>query len=66
MLDLKELTIRFKNALDAKPFDNISKVHDWKNYIPEDIKANWSVLTPRERLLLAYQAQEVANNEEWE
>lgn len=47
-------------------FENISKVHDWRNYIPDEIKEIWNDLTLREKQLLFIMAEQQADKEEWE
>lgn len=42
------------------------RVHEWKNYISDEIKAMWLTLSPELRAALARQADETAAMEEWE
>lgn len=47
-------------------WSNTSKVHDWKNYIIEELQNCWESFNPKQRLLIATNAQKIADNEEWE
>lgn len=41
-------------------------VHDWRRYISEPLEAAWQTFTPEQRLMLAENAQRIADNEEWD
>lgn len=47
-------------------FNKKSKVHDWRNYVPNDFQENWNKLTERERKIIVVMAQLRANEEEWD
>ena len=47
-------------------FENKSKVHDWRNYVPYDWQKNWEQFTERERQIIAVMAQSQADKEEWD
>jgi len=53
-------------ADNTNPFTDISKCHDWRNYIPKQFKDIWLRFSLRERLLMSIIAQEVADREEWD
>lgn len=51
----------------SKPdFKNISKCHDWKSYVPDNIIACWSELTSTERKLIVILCENSADSEEWD
>ncbi len=52
--------------IDNPDWKNISKVHDWKNYVPYDWQENWQDFTERERQIIAVMAQSQADKEEWD
>ena len=52
--------------IDNPDWKNISKVHDWKNYVPYDWQENWQDFTERERKIIAVMAQSQADKEEWD
>lgn len=55
------------NAMLPNPFRTpINKCHDWRNYIPLQIRSIWLRFSLRERLLMSIIAQDVADNEEWD
>ena len=61
----------FKDALvtedlDNPKFENKINVMDWRNYVDERIVKIWSMLTLRERQLIALFCERAANNEEWD
>lgn len=41
-------------------------VHDWRRYISEPLEIAWQSFTPEQRLMLAENAQRIADNEEWD
>lgn len=47
-------------------FNNLSKVHEWKRYISDEIQENWQRFTLDQRAMIARQAQEIADREEWD
>lgn len=47
-------------------FDNVHKVHDWKNYVPEELSEHWYELTERERKLIFILTEPMADREEWD
>jgi hypothetical protein len=47
-------------------WDNIGRVHDWRNYIPDGLAARWDELSVEGRMIAACMAQEQANREEWD
>ena len=47
-------------------FEDNSRVHNWRNYVPSAIKESWGDLSKQEKLLIAIVAQEAADKEEWD
>lgn len=47
-------------------FKNVSKTHDWRNYVPFNWQNNWEQLTERERKIIAVMSQMQADDEEWD
>lgn len=41
-------------------------VHEWKNYISEDLQRIWGTFTAVQKALIAESAQQVADSEEWD
>lgn len=35
--------------IDRPDFDNKTKVHDWRNYVPYNWQTNWGQFTEREK-----------------
>lgn len=53
------------SQLEHEKFNNVGKVHDWRNYVGEFVDC-WSELTPRERQIIFVMANEQASKEEWD
>lgn len=47
-------------------FANAGRVHEWKNYVSEEIRAMWSSFPDHLKQALARQAEERAECEEWD
>jgi hypothetical protein len=47
-------------------FGKKTKVHDWRNYVPDDWQEHWEQLTERERKIIAVMAQLQADIEIWD
>jgi len=47
-------------------FDKVGKVHDWRNYVPEEYKNDWEQLTTRERMIIINLCQIQADKEDWD
>lgn len=46
-------------------FEKASKVHDWKNHVPEELIPVWNDLTERERKIIFIMAESSATAEIW-
>jgi hypothetical protein len=53
------------DAQDPK-WAETTRVHDWRNYISEEVRAMWSTFTPEQQEALACQADSIADAEEWD
>ena len=54
-------------AVIASPdFENATRVHDWRNHVPEPFKRGWQTLHSDARLAVYYMATLAAGAEEWE
>lgn len=47
-------------------WEKAGRVHEWKNYIHDDLRHAWHSFTPEQRKLIAQNAQEQADQEEWD
>jgi len=52
--------------LDNPKFENKTRVHDWRNYVPDEWIKEWSSLTDREKKIIAVMAETQADKEEWD
>jgi hypothetical protein len=57
----------------STPFDwrnpdwgNTSSVHDWRNYINDDLREAWGTFTEEQQRLIRDNADEIAAREEWD
>lgn len=70
LIFLDELISTFKNMmpksinLKLSTFDETTRIHDWRNHIPAEIKEVWSKLSMEAKLSCAIMAQIEAKNEE--
>lgn len=54
------------SILEDPKFEETGKVHDWRNYIPDEFIEEWEQLTLREKQIIYILAEKQASNEEWE
>ena len=47
-------------------WDDAGKVHDWRNYISDELRGIWHTFTPEQRRAIANNAQDIADREEWD
>lgn len=58
-----------KQALESvnnPEWSNSRRMHDWRNYISEEIKEAWYSFTETQRMMLYRQADKRADEEEYE
>lgn len=46
-------------------FSKRTKVHNWKNYVPDALREKWSSLSLQTRIAIYYVAHPLAEKEEW-
>lgn len=64
--ELHRLAIPSYIDLINPEFDKNERVHDWRNHVPSEIKELWPQLSMETRLAIAFMAEEIASNEEWD
>jgi len=52
--------------INEPEFKKADKVHDWRNYIPDELRGIWDDLPDVTKLVAYYFAEQQAHNEEWE
>lgn len=52
--------------LDQPHFDKARKCHDWRNYIPDEVRDAWPQMTVESRVMVYILAEKQANAENWE
>jgi hypothetical protein len=53
-------------AVDNTDFDEVDRVHNWRNYIPDAFKRRWNELSYETRIVAYVIAEIVAHREEWD
>ena len=48
-----------------KTWHDIGKVHDWRNYVPDDVKRIWNTFEHYQQDAIQAMAQGMADKEEW-
>lgn len=61
-----QLFVLPSKEIDEPNFNNKDKVHDWKNYVPEDWIKNWEKFSYKEKQIIYILTQERADAEEWD
>ena len=56
----------YEKAAIAPNWAEAGRVHDWRNYIEEDIREMWETFTIEQKRALVKNADEIASNEEWD
>jgi hypothetical protein len=54
------------HKFENQDFEDVGKVHDWRNYAPEEIVNVWDKLTDREKKLIFIMCETMADREEWD
>lgn len=60
--ELEQLKIEANNP----NFNDNSKCHNWRKYVPDKWKDNWLRFTERERQIIVFMASENADKEDWD
>lgn len=47
-------------------WNEAGRVHDWRNYISDELRAVWHTFTPEQQVLIGENADDIAGNEEWD
>lgn len=45
---------------------NVTRVHDWRNYVPDRVVALWDTFTDAQKIAIAEMADERASSEHWD
>ncbi len=51
---------------DNPRWDEATQVHDWRNYVLDDVKLLWAVFSYETRINIIRHADEYAMREEWD
>ena len=59
--------MRWQTRAATNPnWSQASRVHDWRNYISDEVKRLWDGFSIPQRAALVRQAQAIADREEWD
>jgi hypothetical protein len=47
-------------------WDEEDRVHNWRNYVSDELRAMWGTFTPEQRSAIGRSAEEQASREEWD
>jgi hypothetical protein len=47
-------------------WNDLQKVHDWKNYVSDEVILIWDTFTNEQKEMLANNFDELANKEDWD
>ena len=47
-------------------WENKSRVHNWRNYVSEELQAMWDTFTDVQKKALAISYDDIASQEDWE
>jgi hypothetical protein len=50
----------------APDWSNTGRVHDWKNYITDEVREMWNTFTDAQKQAIARQADKTASSEYWD
>lgn len=42
------------------------RVHNWRRYVSDDLRAIWETFTDEQKRIIALNADEIAGNEDWD
>lgn len=54
------------HRLDDPQFAQASRVHEWRNYVPDVVQKLWPQLSLETRIIMYMAAENAASNEEWD
>ena len=62
-----ELCERLNPPIDwnAPKWELSNEVNNWRNYVSDDLKINWSSFSGRNQLILAANFKEISSREKW-
>ena len=60
--DLAQLGAKHRDA----DFEHAGRVHEWRNYVPREVRAIWHELSDDARGVAYLIAEEAAGREEWD
>lgn len=47
-------------------WENTSRVHDWRNYISEEMQQIWDTFSEEQKRVIYENTESMANREEWD
>ena len=56
---------QFLSSDEFTGLDPVSKVHDWRNHLPESVKADWEIFGIASKCAIMDACEQAADREEW-
>ena len=60
------LSTRQTEWIDNPCFENESRVNNWRNYVPDELKNHWSSMSVEARQVAIVMAESQSDKEEWD
>lgn len=61
-----EHKIQYPREWENPNWDEKNRIHNWKNYISDDLRQYWQNFSDKEKKMIAANAEGIASNEEWD
>jgi hypothetical protein len=56
----------FKGDWRSPEWEKAGRVHDWRNYVGDELRAMWDTFTDEQKRAIARNADVLADGEEWD
>lgn len=64
--EMTDTNIGFGGDYLKPDWENTSRVHDWRNYITDQMKSQWDKFSSEQKRMIAEMADEAASGEQWD
>ena len=66
LLDINASLRELGNYVRVVDWQAGGRVHNWRNYVPTDLRARWADLSDDTRGAIYFMADEIAGREDWD
>ena len=63
---MTQMTYLSYDNYDNPDWENLPRVHEWRRYVGERTQAMWNEFSKEQKLAIALDAQDMADNEDWD